>query len=79
LVWLTYRANILYRDLTYNSRHSKQEAFWRDSSPTTYITIVSWWQHHQTKVPMARMLTNTFQSLLQIYDLNAVNVVIKNG
>jgi hypothetical protein len=32
-----YRANILCRDLTvYNSRHPKQEAFWRNSSPTTY-------------------------------------------
>jgi hypothetical protein len=55
-----YRANILYIDLpVYNSRHPKQEAFWRDSSPTTYIIIVSWWQHHQTKLPMARMFTNT--------------------
>jgi hypothetical protein len=26
--------------------------------PTTYIIIVSCWQHHQTKLPMA-MLTNT--------------------
>jgi hypothetical protein len=57
----TYRANTLYRDLTVNnSRHPKQEAFWRNSSPTTYIIIVSRWQHHQTKLPMARMFTNTF-------------------
>jgi hypothetical protein len=55
-----YRANILYRDLTvYNSRHPKQDAFWRDSSPTTYIIILSWWQHHQAKLPMGRMFTNT--------------------
>jgi hypothetical protein len=54
-----YGANILCTDLTvYNSRHPKQEAFWRDSSPTTYIIIVSWWQHHQTKLPMSRMFTN---------------------
>jgi hypothetical protein len=41
-----YWANIFYRDLTvYNRRHRKQEALWRESSPTTYI-IVSCWQHH---------------------------------
>jgi hypothetical protein len=62
LFWLPYRAtsNILYRDLTvYNSGHPKQEAFWRDSSPTTYIIIVSWWQLYQTNLPMVRMLTYT--------------------
>jgi hypothetical protein len=24
---------------------------------TTYIIIVSWWQHHQNKLPMAKMFT----------------------
>jgi hypothetical protein len=54
---LTFYLEILL--YTYNSRHPKQEVIWRDSSPTTNIIIVSWWQHHQTKLHMARMLTNT--------------------
>jgi hypothetical protein len=79
-----YLASILYKDLTvYNSRQPKQEAFWRDGSttklPTTYMIIVNWWQHHQTKLPMARIFYKYMQTLLQIYDLNAVNVVIKIG
>jgi hypothetical protein len=49
------RANILYRDLTgYISRHPKKEAFWRDSSPTTYKIILNCWQHHQTRLPMVK-------------------------
>jgi hypothetical protein len=55
-----YQANILCRELTvYNSKHPKQEAFWRNRRPKTYTIIVSWWQHHQTKLPMARMFINT--------------------
>jgi hypothetical protein len=57
---IDYRANILYRDLTvFTSRLPKQEAFWRDTSPTTYVIIGSLWRHHQTKLPLARMFTNT--------------------
>jgi hypothetical protein len=26
---------------------------------TTFIIIVSWWQHHQTRLPMTNMFTNT--------------------
>jgi hypothetical protein len=37
-----YRANILYSDITeFDSRHPKQGAFWRGSSSTTYIIILS--------------------------------------
>jgi hypothetical protein len=63
LVWLSiellfYIEILLY---VYNSRHPKQEAFWRDSSPSTYI--VRWWQHHQTKLVMSRMFTNTVHAV----------------
>jgi hypothetical protein len=43
---------------------------------------VSWWQHHQTKLHMSRMLTNTVHAVSPAdiqYDLNAVYVVIKTS
>jgi hypothetical protein len=75
-----YRANILYRDLTvYNSRHPKQKAFWRDRSPTTYIIIVSGGSTIRPSCPWLGCLLIYVQSLLQFYDLNVLNVVIKTG
>jgi hypothetical protein len=80
LVWLSIELIFNIEILTYlTADNPKQEAFWRDSSPTIYIIIGSWWQHHQTKLPMARMFTKYMLSLLQNYDLNAINVVIQTG
>jgi hypothetical protein len=34
----------------------------------TYIIKVRWWQHHQTKLPMARISANLCSLFLQIYN-----------
>jgi hypothetical protein len=48
----------LPREFTaYSSCSPWKEAFCSDSSP---IINVTWWQHHRTKLPMAKISVNTY-------------------